>query len=96
MLDGRPSWSLKIALKSSTVSETNRTEIRPVARSGRRNESGEARQGFDGPGGIGDLHAGDRGTVKDFSSDGHVVVRWENGGEGMIDPVATPFRPVSA
>ncbi len=39
--------------------------------------------------------AGDRGTVLAVSPEGRVVVDWETGSGGEIDPVVTPFRPVS-
>jgi hypothetical protein len=39
----------------------------------------------------GELRAGDRGTVRAYSSTGGVVVAWERGFEGEIDPTTTPF-----
>ena len=43
-----------------------------------------------------ELQAGDRGTVRAFSPEGRVVVHWERGFDGEIDPVTTPFRPLPA
>lgn len=42
-----------------------------------------------------DLRAGDRGTVRGVSAEGRVVVHWERGFSGEIDPALTEFRPVA-
>jgi hypothetical protein len=42
-------------------------------------------------GDAGDLHAGDRGTVRGYSSTGGFVVAWERGFELEIDPTTTRF-----
>jgi hypothetical protein len=43
-----------------------------------------------------DLRAGDRGVVREFDTNGDVVVEWERGFDRAIDPRATPFRALAA
>ena len=43
-----------------------------------------------------ELHAGDRGVVRDISIDGGIVVRWEGGTTSEIDPEQASFRKLAA
>jgi Domain of unknown function (DUF4314) len=43
-----------------------------------------------------ELHAGDRGIVRDINIDGVIVVRWEAGFTSEIDPGEASFRKLAA
>ena len=43
-----------------------------------------------------ELHAGDRGIVRDINIDGVIVVRWEAGFTSEIDPDLASFRKLAA
>ncbi len=42
------------------------------------------------------LRAGDRGIVEQIDEAGHVIVAWDRGFAGEIDPQVTQFRPLAA
>jgi hypothetical protein len=41
------------------------------------------------------LKAGDRGTVRDVSVEGRVVVQWDRGFSQDIDPASAAFRTIA-
>ena len=43
-----------------------------------------------------DLHAGDRGVVRDINIDGVILVRWESGLTSELDPDEASFRKLAA
>ena len=45
---------------------------------------------------FGDLHAGDRGVVRDINIDGVILVRWESGLTSELDPDEASFRKLAA
>ncbi len=45
---------------------------------------------------LGELRAGDRGTVESIADTGDIIVIWERGFELQIDPDTTSFQALAA